>query len=93
MNAWLTLDFVAKRYGILPSELLECGSSIDAKCAILATQYETYITNKANAKANGEPEPNTMKTEDMAAMIAAARSKHEAKVSAKNQQDSTQTKS
>ena len=92
MNAWLTLDFVAKRYGILPSELLESGSSIDAKCAVLAVEYETYLTQKAHAKANGEPEPNNITTEEMAAMLAATRSKHEAKVSAKNQQNSAQTK-
>jgi hypothetical protein len=47
MNAWLSIDFVAKRYGTLPSTVLKEGDSLDLKVANLAVQYETYLSKKA----------------------------------------------
>jgi hypothetical protein len=37
------LDFVAKRYGTLPSKVIESGDIIDIKCAEIALEYEEYI--------------------------------------------------
>lgn len=54
MNAWLSLDFVAKRYGTLPSMVLKEGDSLDLKIANLAVQYENYLTKKASDKAQGK---------------------------------------
>lgn len=36
---------VAKRYGVLPSALLESGSSVDVHCAELAMAYENWVAN------------------------------------------------
>jgi hypothetical protein len=47
MNAWLSVDFVAKRYGTLPSTVLREGDSLDLKIANLAVQYENYLHNKS----------------------------------------------
>lgn len=46
MNAWLTLDFVATRYGKLPSEVLKSGDTADVQCAELAVQYENFKRNE-----------------------------------------------
>jgi hypothetical protein len=40
------LDFVAKRYGVLPSQVMKLGDSIDMKCANLAVSYESYLNKK-----------------------------------------------
>jgi|TARA_R100001198_G_C5212239_1_gene197194 hypothetical protein len=40
------LDLVAKRYGMLPSQTLSLGNSIDVKCALLALDYENYQHKK-----------------------------------------------
>lgn len=46
MNAWLTVDFVAKRYGVLPSQLMREGSTIDVAIANLGVEYESWIHKK-----------------------------------------------
>jgi len=86
MNAWLTLDFVAKRYGLLPSQLLKSGSSIDAKISILAVQYERFLQEKAQGEHTHKP----VKEDDMLKMLEQARRKHNAKAqaNAQDQQDS-----
>jgi hypothetical protein len=42
----LTLDFVAKRYGVLPSYAMKFGDSIDVRCANISVMYETYLNKK-----------------------------------------------
>ena len=87
MNAWLTLDFVSKRYGHLPSQVLESGSSIDATCAILAIQYENYVQQKAHDNAQGKKTSKEPTQEEMLAMIARTRKQRESKVNSKKEAD------
>ena len=34
---------MAKRYGVLPSDLLRRGDTLDLKCAEIALNYEAYL--------------------------------------------------
>lgn len=52
--ALITLDFVAKRYGKLPSELLKSGNSLDVQVASLAAEYELYHSRAAQDAASGK---------------------------------------
>jgi len=64
------LDFVAKRYGVLPSVVLESGSSIDYKVAHLAVQYENWSREAAERKAKGLPPPPPKKSvQDLQSML------------------------
>ena len=67
----LTLDFVSRRYGVLPSYLLEHGSSIDVQIADIA---QTYINKKEQeqieyAKTGQKPTKHNLSQDDMLAMI------------------------
>lgn len=67
MNAWLSLDFVAKRYGVLPSAVLDAGYNTDMICANLAVGYENYVAQKQrDGKDPTKPEPTQ---EELLAMI------------------------
>jgi hypothetical protein len=62
----LTLDFVAERYGVLPSTLLRDGNSLDIVIADLAQGYR----NRQQAKASGRVDANHGLTEEqMLAMV------------------------
>ena len=50
----MTLDFVAKRYHTLPSQVLKSGDSFDVLCATLGVQYENYLNKKARDEADGK---------------------------------------
>jgi len=65
------LDFIAKRYGVLPSQCLAEGSNIDVVCAEIAIGYEGYLNEKSRAQAEGKPLPVTNKysTEELQSMI------------------------
>lgn len=54
-NAWLTLDVISKRYGILPTEQLARGSTIDVFVANLGMQYENWLSKKHD-KGQSAPE-------------------------------------
>lgn len=73
VNAWLTLDFVAKRYGKLPSEVLHTGSSLDVTCGELAVAFENYLNQKHKAEAEGKPAPVKYKQEELQAMMDAVK--------------------
>lgn len=75
MNAWLTVDFVAKRYGCLPSQVLQSGDSIDIKIAAFAVQHESYLANKEKDKADGKITPD-LSVDEMQAMIQRVRTRH-----------------
>lgn len=47
------MDFISKRYGILPSELLVRGSSIDIHVAEVGIGYENYLINRDKNKSIG----------------------------------------
>ena len=49
----MTLDFIAHRYGKLPSEVLKFGDTADIQCANLAVQYENYLHKKADDESKG----------------------------------------
>lgn len=72
-NAWLTLDFVAKRYGKLPSQVLREGSSLDVECGELAVAFENYLNEKHRAEAEGKPAPVKYSQQDLQAMMDAVR--------------------
>jgi len=71
LDAWLTLDFVAKRYGVLPSKLLATGWNTDVICANLAIGYENWCRKRAESGNSNTPQPSI---EEMQAMIAKVRS-------------------
>jgi hypothetical protein len=49
----LTLDFVAERYGMLPSQVLREGSSIDFVVADAAQGYANFKREAAELRARG----------------------------------------
>lgn len=74
MNSWLTVDFVAKRYGCLPSQVLKSGDSIDIKIAALAVAYENYLVKKEKNKADGKITPD-LSVDEMTQMLNSVRKK------------------
>lgn len=56
---------MCKRYGILPSQALKLGNTIDIRCAIVAIEYENYL----NSKARDETNSADLSQEDMLAMM------------------------
>ncbi len=71
MDAWLSLDFVAKRYGVLPSTALKDGYDTDMICAHLAAGYENYLNKCARDGVDtSTPKPTE---QQMLAMIERAR--------------------
>ena len=74
MDVWLTVDFVARRYGVLPSVFLKTGSSLDFKIADLAERYQHWSKEAAERKVKGlPPPPPKKKTKDLQAMLDAVR--------------------
>jgi len=59
------MDFVAKRYGCLPSKLLDQGWNIDVVCANIGQAYENYLQKRAQ---EGAPQHNHSETELLAMM-------------------------
>lgn len=68
----LTLDFVAKRYGMLPSHVISQGSSYDVYVADLAVSYENYQHRRAQGQAPAAPH---MSQEQLQAMVDRVRNK------------------
>jgi len=62
------LDGVAQRYGVLPSELLDKGNSLDITIATLAQEYVNRKTAEANGQPGAKKAPH-MTQEQMQAMI------------------------
>ena len=60
------LDFVAKRYGKLPSEVMEFGDSIDMRVATISLQFENYQNNKGK---DGNNDNHGLSQEQMQAMM------------------------
>lgn len=74
MNAWLSLDFIGKRYGKLPSEILESGSSVDLQIAHFAASYESWLSKKHRDKADGKIS-NDLSQDEMLDMLNRVRNK------------------
>lgn len=49
------LDFLAKRYGKLPSEVMKFGDSLDMRCAVVSTGYESYLNKKEQNNESDNP--------------------------------------
>lgn len=62
------LDAVAQRYGVLPSDLLLRGNSIDITIANLAQEYINRKTAEANGQSMAKRAPN-LSQEEMQNMI------------------------
>lgn len=63
----MTLDFVAKRYGKLPSEVMKSGSNLDLYVAELSVGYQNYQTQKANGE---QPMNHSLSTEELQERLA-----------------------
>jgi hypothetical protein len=74
MSLTLTIDSVCKRYGLLPSEFLNRGNSLDLYVADIAQQFETYVHNKHMNKTE-VPEPPALSESEMQAMLERVRNK------------------
>ena len=61
----MTLDFIAKRYGKLPSEVLREGNTIDITAGEIAVEYEGYWRSKNS----GEPQKQHHSQADLQAMV------------------------
>ena len=68
MSLTLTIDSVCKRYGLLPSEFLNRGNSLDLYVADIAQQFETYVHKKHMNKTE-VPEVPVLSESEMLAMI------------------------
>ena len=88
----LTIDAVARRYGCLPSELLERGSSLDIIIADISQAYINQKQEEADARASGKPYakpvPN-MSQDQMKAMIERARKYDESRPKQKETRSET----
>ncbi len=52
---YLTLDFLAQRYGVLPSKLIREGDIVDLSIATIGTEYAKWVKENpelAKSKAN-----------------------------------------
>jgi len=75
----LSIDNLANRYGCLPSEAIERGSTFDFKVMDISAKWAKYNRDKAEVEADGGVMPSKMPTqEDMKAMIARAKEKQDA---------------
>jgi len=65
---------VCKRYGILPSQALKLGNTIDIRCAIVAIEYENYLNSKAR---DGKAPAKTLSQDEMLAMMQQVRGQND----------------
>ena len=71
-----TIDWVARRYGVLPSRLLQEGDSIDIILATLGQRYENFVTENQRRKSKGQaPVAPDLTQEEMMAMLERAKKK------------------
>lgn len=79
LNVMLLLDFVSKRYGKLPSEVMATGNTFDFYIADLAANYQSwhYEQSKSNSNngVNRAPPVPKLSQEEMLAMIERVRGK------------------
>ena len=60
----LTVDFIAKRYGKLPSEVMAQATTFDMTVGQTAVDYENYVYQKEKARANGQSGPAPKLTQE-----------------------------
>lgn len=69
----ITLDRIAHRYGLLPSEVLLRGTTLDLTILDLAFKWDRYQHNKSNGKATLNQV--NLNQDEMKEMIAAVKRK------------------
>lgn len=69
----ITVDFLAKRYGKLPSEVMREASTFDLTVSQIAIDYENYINEKEQRRSQGLPAPKKLTQDEMLDMIKKAR--------------------
>jgi hypothetical protein len=69
----LTLDFLAKRYGYLPSTVLESGTTLDLYVAETAVGYENWLSK--NPKDNAIQTGHNYSQEQLQGMINAVKNR------------------
>ena len=70
------LDFIAERYGMLPSQVLREGNSLDFVIADAAQGYKNKLQAEANARSQGlttAPDKPNLSEKEMLDMVAKAR--------------------
>lgn len=66
----VSLDNLASRYGLLPSEALARGTTFDFRIMEVSAKYEKFQRDKSEAEADGKVVPSKMPTEkEMQAML------------------------
>ena len=66
----LTVDFIAKRYGKLPSEVMSTATTFDMEVGQLAVEYENYCYERERNKSDGVTVPaKNLTQEQMLDMI------------------------
>jgi len=68
---FVTIDNLASRYGFLPSEVLEKGTTFDLQVLDISTQYDIYLREKNDKKKTftAPPPPPELSKEKMDSMI------------------------
>ena len=60
----LTVDFIAKRYGKLPSEVMAQATTFDLTVGQLAVDYQNYTYEVERRKQNGQAMPAPKLTQE-----------------------------
>jgi hypothetical protein len=68
----LAIDTLGERYGLLPSEVLARGSTLDMYIMDVALSYHDYKNKKANGKLSTQDYEQT----DLQSMLERARAQH-----------------
>jgi hypothetical protein len=67
---------VARRYGLLPSQMMRLGDSLDMKCANLSLAYEDYLNKKKEGNHKDKTD-HGLSTQDLQQMVNSVKeSKH-----------------
>jgi hypothetical protein len=73
----LTVDFIAKRYGKLPSEIMASATTFDMTVGQTAVEYENYCYDREKRRADGVAEPaGNLTQEQMLDMIKKVKEKN-----------------
>lgn len=73
MMLMLTVDKMAQRYGLLPTEVLDRATTLDLAILDVSERYQQYITKKHQGKLTLN-QPN-LSQDEMKSMIAAVKGK------------------
>ena len=60
---YISIDNLAHRYGMLPSEALVRGSSLDFKIMAMATAYQNHVNKQSDLTPKNLPPPQLSKEE------------------------------